>query len=135
MLQRETLASFRVFTLNLDPDEITKATGIIPVSFHRRGDHPRNNLKYAAYTHNLWALESDLSRAKDIEAHLDHLLSKVEGWKEYFSSLTEADLDFFVTVFNKNGIQLSPQILLRIAQMGVGLGVTIYPGQDEVIEI
>jgi len=51
----------------------------------------------------------------------------------YLQSLAQrAKMDFYSTIFNKNGVQLSPQTLKRITNLGAGLGVTVYPGEDAV---
>lgn len=131
----ETFVSFRIRLGDLDPEAITTAMGLAPSRSHRKGEHPHGENKFAAYQEGLWILRSGLPRDPPIESHLEALLAILEPKATVIKEITRfAEIDFYATIYNKNGFQLSPQITARVANLGAGLGVTVYPGNDEAAE-
>ena len=128
----ETRVSFRLSAPGLDPDAITKDIGLTPDYTHREGDHPRGNPKYAAYKTGMWALDSKLPLEEPLESHVNALLSTLEPKQAYIRAWAEhAEADFYSTIFDMNGCQLSSQTLTRLANLGAGLSITVYSGNDE----
>ena len=130
----ETFVSFRIIEENLDPDEITKKLALIPDDIHRKGERRRKPTA-APYRKGTWVLRSPLSKEKDLESQLEGLLRILEPRSSLLQDLSShVEIDFYATIYNINGFQLSTQIINRIAKLGAGLGVTIYPGYDKVVE-
>ena len=128
----ETRVSFRICAPELDIEDITQSLHLTPDMTHRRGEHPRGNSKYAPYKQAMWSVDSKLSPVEPLESHLLVLLSMLEPNQSYLQSLAQrTEMDFYSTIFNKNGVQLSPQTLKRITNLGAGLGVTVYPELSE----
>ena len=130
--QVETYVSFRISGLDLDIAEITSRLNLAPNATHRVGERPRDNSRFAPYRQSQWSLDSKLSLSESLEAHLLALLNLLEPHCDYLQALAKvAEVNFYSTVFNKNGMQLSAQVLRRIAELGSGFTLTIYPGSDE----
>ena len=122
-----TMVSFQVFSPNLLPEDVARNLGE-PDHLHRLGDYPHNDLRYSAYKHGMWSIDSKVPVGQPLEVHLDSLLSILEPKQGYIKSLGRiATVDFYCDLFGQIGFQLSPQILKRIADLGAALGVTVYP--------
>ena len=64
--------SFRIFGVNLVPEDVTRELGISPTYVHHLGE--RFNPRYSAFEHGMWSLASSLDSDMSLEAHLDALL-------------------------------------------------------------
>jgi Domain of unknown function (DUF4279) len=127
VIRSRSLVSFRIFATGLDPDEITKSLGLVPDHKHHTGDHIRGNPERPQYKHGMWSISSTLQPEALFEEHLDDLLRRLEPKTseiKYLSS--QVTVDFFCSLFDQNGFQLSPSILARIAGLGAMFGVDIY---------
>lgn len=124
---------FRIFSPNLDPEDVSRNLGLSPDHSHYQGDYPQGKPTFTAYRHGMWLLRSKLPNEHSLETHLGDLLSILESKQSYIKALAQsATVDFSCTLYSQNGFQLSPQILSRIANLGAILGVVVYPGDSEV---
>jgi hypothetical protein len=143
------LASFRLSGDALDPDAITRATGLTPDRAHRKGEQrPASDPQREAgrrelppWRSGLWSLnsESALPRTDNhLEDHLNWLLGQLEPVAEVITQLCVDDdltADFFSGYFmhqSNSGFEFSARTLARIVALGATLGVDIYgPDPDD----
>ena len=128
-----TTVTFRAFSPNLSPEEVTRNLGEIPDHVHHPGDHPKNNPKFAAYRHGMWLIHSKVPADQPLEVHLDSLLSILEPKQAYVRTLAQhATIDFYCVLFWQSGFELSPQTLKRLANLEATFGVVVYPDDSGV---
>jgi hypothetical protein len=142
------LASFRLRGDALNPDAITRATGLTPHRAHRKGDHrPSSDRRLEAgrpelppWRSGLWSLhsESALPRTDNhLEDHLNWLLDQLEPVVEVVKQFCADDdltADFFCGYFmhqSNSGFALNTRTLSRIVALGATLGVDIYGPDPE----
>ena len=132
---RRRAASFRLMGDGLDPDAITRITGLEPKHAYRKGDRRiRQDGSTAAFRKGLWSLDTsgEVPDEVDLDTHLAWLLDRLEPSAEDLRALmVEQGLaaDFFCGYFMggwNNGFALSPRTLARIAALGAELGLDIY---------
>jgi hypothetical protein len=132
-------ASFRLIGPLLDPDAVTRATGLTPEVSHRKGDphvgaHGR---QYQPWPTGVWSLSSEQGLPgsdKHLDDHLAWLLDQLEPHAgDLRRSRTEQQLtaDFYCSYFMgqaNSGFELSAAILARIVALGLdaSVGVDIY---------
>lgn len=122
-----TTASFRIFSSEIDPEEITEALGVQPDRVHHIGEYPGNNATRPPYEDNMWIVKSKLSEEESLEHHLSALLSLLEPRQEYLRKVSSSvSIDFFCGLFSKNGFLLSANILKQIGKLGADLVLDIY---------
>jgi hypothetical protein len=119
-----TKTSLRIFSTDLNPDEITRQLGIEPAFKYKLGDIHGPTIR----KNGMWILASILNEEEKLEDHLIHLLNLVEPHQSYLFELSKhAKIDFFCGVFNHLNIFLTPQTMSRIAALGGTLDVSVYP--------
>jgi hypothetical protein len=130
-------ATFRVMGPALDPDKITRATGLAPDEAHRRGDPRRRG---DPFREGLWSVRSSPPMPQlgnHLEDHLCWLLDRVEPHAEQLRRICEQDrlrVDFYCgyTMCQTNsGLELTAAMLARIAALGASLGLDIYGANIE----
>jgi hypothetical protein len=132
-------ASFRLMGALLDPDAITRATGLTPSICHRKGEphvgsHGR---EYAPWREGLWCLNSEQElpdSGNHLDDHLTWLLDRLHPQAMALRRLAaeqrlRADLGcgYFMGQSN-SGFVVSPRNLARIVELGLdaSLGFDIY---------
>ena len=131
-------ASFRLMGDRLDPDSITRATGLTPAVAHRKGDlraPSPSGASYAPWRSGIWCLRSDHGLAETgnhSEDHLTWLLDQLEPHAETLTRLRaeqglRADIycGYFMGQAN-SGFGLTARTVGRIAALGADFGVDIY---------
>jgi hypothetical protein len=136
-----TVVSFRIFNPDLDPINVSQELELTPEHMHNRGDFPKGNPRYAPYKHGMWILRSKLPGQKPLDEHLKDILSVLEPKKEIILKLAKSNtVDFYCSLFEQNGFNLSPEILAGISDIGAALRVSFSAfieddsdvvGQDE----
>ena len=115
-----TIVSFRVFSPDLDPNEVTQVLQMNPDSMHQKGDYPRGDPKYSPYKHGMWTLESKIAKEEP--------LIVLEPQREGLQELSQHHIvDFYCSLFWQNGYDLPAQLVKRMAGIGAGIGVSVYP--------
>jgi hypothetical protein len=148
-------ASFRLRGDALDPEAITRATGLTPHQAHRKGDRrpsserrrARGRPELPPWRSGLWSLHSEraLPRTDNhLEDHVAWLLDQLEPLAEVLTQFRLDDdltADFFCGYFmhqSNGGFEFSSRTLGRIVALGATLGVDIYgpdPDDEDRIEI
>jgi hypothetical protein len=142
-------ASFRLHGDALDPDAITRATGLTPHQAHRKGDlRPSSDRRREAgrpelppWRSGLWSLHSETALPRTdnhLEDHLNWLLDQLEPAADVLKQFCVDDdltADFFCGYFmhqSNSGFVFSTRTLARIVALGATLGVDIYgPNPDD----
>lgn len=128
----QTFVSFRISSENLVPDDITRTLGITPNTAHHKGD-PRRKPEFAPYRTGIWSIDSGLPRESDLETHLNAFLQVLEPKAAVLLELSRSvKLDFYATLFDIGGVELSADMMGRMAKLGASFGTTIYPGGERL---
>lgn len=129
---------------DVDPEQVTFATGILPHLWYRIGDpyigrisgHAQRRLRREA---GRWALNSlQLTESKDPEDHIDAILNHVDGAKHIFYDLslkTRNGVGGWITYAkyaDDPSMGLAAKQVRRLAELGawVSLRISILPGES-----
>jgi hypothetical protein len=129
MNKQWTIASLRITSEVLTPEQISDKLGTQPTKVARRGElSSKRNTSSSRRTVSTWLLNSTLDQSAPVEDHLDHLIDVVEGHKSQLAALEGIELDIVLSYrFSaQGGLYLSVAILERMVGLGVGLGMDMY---------
>jgi hypothetical protein len=134
-----TVISFMLSDDNLDPDIITANLGVKPDKSWRRGDKPYLNgftqNEMPRHTFGRWLLNPHCSPYEDFEEQLDKLIKRLEVLPPILKEYIEAFDGGFVVGYSSGevsiGFNLSPQIIQRMAALGLSIVFDIYPIEPE----
>jgi hypothetical protein len=128
--------TLRVSAPDLDPDTITRRLGVKPTFAARRGDQRPSKYQVIVQGVGIWLLELPSSTEWELSDAISELLrplpDDVAVWKEIAA---EAQVDVFcglhLSDWNR-GVDLSPELLVRLGERGIGLTFDIYfDGPDD----
>jgi hypothetical protein len=133
-IQNSTV-SLRLFGDDLEPAEVSSLLGSQPTEARKKGELIAHSRYHRQARTGSWLLKSRLDRntdlAKQIEALLNLVTSDVAVWRK----LTERySVDLFCGVFldaDNRGFDLSPHLVLRLAERGLSIGFDIYGPASE----
>jgi hypothetical protein len=124
-------ASLRVFSDHLTPEELAAALGIRPDDSYRVGDRVSQRANPTAVRKtNAVFIHSGLAKSSPLEDHLSALLAKLGNAGGLRSLAGRAKMDVFCGFSSGNGqggFTLSPELLSRLAALGVEVGFDLYP--------
>jgi hypothetical protein len=136
--------TFRLTGDTLDPQRVTQRLEIAPSRAYARGERSGTRGGRDWYWRaGLWALRSTMPEGSELEDHLQALLDQLEPRAQIIRDFLAEGCaaDFFCGLFLDHlneGVELSPQILGRVAALGATLGLDIYglseDGDDERAE-
>jgi hypothetical protein len=133
--------SFRIMGAEVDPDKITRATGLTPDFAHRRGEPTGKERGPAQWREGQWSLYSSPPLPEDgnhLEDHLRSLLDRLEPHVQALRRICEEDglrADFSCGYFMgqaNSGFGISPGTLAGIAALGADFGVDTYSENVDV---
>jgi Domain of unknown function (DUF4279) len=111
-----------------DPSIVTSRIGLSPTSAWRRGDPMPDTT--ATRNHSRWSFQSPLPLDTHVEKHLAALLPLLEA---HAASIRECAAEFSVeiccAIYYEDftpGIHLWPEVLQRIAALGIPLDLDLY---------
>ncbi len=123
----DTIVSLRIFAPELNPTVVTQQLGITPDRQHLKGDHPKNNPRYAAYKDGMWIIGSHVSREAPLEMHLQAVCNRLLLVRSQLETLRQtAIVDFYCTIFASDTVALSAAVLQDMATLGVEFGASMY---------
>ena len=124
----KTTVTLRIFAPELDPEEVTRNLDLEPNHKHKLGDPiPKRSGSVNVYKHGMWTVDSKLPETEVLVSHLDSLLSDIEPKQEYIKTLASyATVDLYCVLYDQSGFELPPDILHRIADLGITFGVVLY---------
>jgi hypothetical protein len=132
-------ASFRLMGPLLDPEAVTRETGLPPDVSHRKGDPhigPRGR-QYAPWPNGMWKLSSEQGLSESgnrLDDHLSWLLDRLEPHVHVlrrFRAAQQLTADFYCGYFmgqSNSGFDFSDATLKRIVALGLdaSVGIDIY---------
>jgi hypothetical protein len=138
-----TMAEFRVYPGDINPDEVTQMLGLEPTSTQRMGGQSTNSLgRVRISKKNGWFLSSENSiDSLDLRRHLDWLLEKIEPSAEAITQL-QRTTGVSMTVHcvwwsahGEGGPTLWPIQMRRLAALDLecGFEIAFYGSYDEQV--
>ena len=135
----EVAVTFRFVGDTLQPGEITALMALKPTLAHAKGDpvakHPGRK-QPTGY----WGLDSTLASSCSLDEHLRHLLSQLESRVATIADIKRRECTaslycaYFISTVTGSLIQLGPDLLERVAALGVPLEVHLYSDIDTAEE-
>ena len=125
--------SFRIFSDDIIPDEISKNLNLKPDKSHKKGEfHHNPALKdRVRYKDNMWLIKSKIDETNDLEAHLKHLLDRLLPHASYLRKISYSnEIDFYCGIFLSENMSasmyLEANLLEKISAIGADISVTTY---------
>lgn len=130
--------SFRIIGDDLEPDKITLLLGIKPDIAHKKGDSSTGKSKsgkiinYTPFKFGLWCINSKLDKYDRLQDHMLNILERIEPKKDVLVKLANEGfkMDFYCGYFfstkDQAGISINNELLKRIAELGIDLGINLY---------
>jgi hypothetical protein len=135
---RKTFATLRIYHDTVEPPEVTAVLGIKPTDFVRRGDTHGPSNRAATYKINGWFLSSENTvSSQDSLRHIEWLLPLVEPRRSQLGALREQGHRmeiscYWLSASGHGGPTLTPDVMRRVAELGLGLSFDVYfGGRDE----
>jgi hypothetical protein len=127
-----TALTFRVFSQDLAPEDITRSLGLEPTATVVKGSLVSPNSPNSARAQaNLWRLDSGLAPTDTLSAHISAMLDRLESRAPAQERLAaQCELDFFVgfsTESQQAGDVLTHDVLARLARLPIDLVLDLYP--------
>lgn len=132
-------ASYVLRGEDLDPDEITRLTGLTPGLTFRRGDEKRwhsgprkgeliNNRRH---DHGAWFLESGLSDSDEFHEHLDALLDLMRPrWDTFVKLGQRYGAEVWIAIYLREAqgplVQVLPDVAGSFAELNATLSFDLY---------
>lgn len=130
-----TTLTFRIFSEELSPEEISHALGLEPTATRAKGEllSPTNPTSMRAKA-NLWRLDSGVAPTGTLTAHLSAMLDVVEAKGAALQELSrQCRFDFFAGFSSENqqaGDVVSHAVLARLAKWPIDLVLDLYPPSE-----
>ncbi len=123
-------ASLRIFGGTLQPEEIGSALGLKATHTYLKGEL-LSPAHASVRQESGWLLQSPLSNRSDMVEHLKWLLDSLEPKRDVIRELSgkyRVDLFCgFASMNGQGGFTLDSVTLARLAELGVPLGLDLYP--------
>lgn len=125
--------SVRFFGEQLDLDAVTAAVGLGPSYTGRMGEHIRGNPRYAIHRTSVWVRSYDEDQASPFFIQIADFLDQLQVRADAIRALTaqpdiKAELFLgFASSNGQGGFALPPSLLARLADLGIGLSLDLYP--------
>jgi hypothetical protein len=120
----------------LEVSELNSRLGVNPTNVGRKGEHIRQNPRYALHESDLWTWDCPSSADVPFETQLEEVLARLEPAQDYLRSLfasRDATGELFLgfSSVNGQGGAFFPSALLgRIASLGLSLSLDLYPPES-----
>jgi Domain of unknown function (DUF4279) len=130
--QEEAPVAFIISGVGLDIEGISQALGLTPTHAHRRGEL---NMIGRPFPHDMWMLNSGLSDAEPLDAHLKWLIETLGPHYDLIRSLkSNAEISIYCGLNCENdqcGFSLTTDALTIFTELGIPMEVTILFGCDD----
>lgn len=127
-MKDEHIVRLKVRSVSRTHEELTSAIGLVPDKTWRIGDF--RSVTTIKEECNGWVLDSGLSRADEISAHIDRLIFRIAANVPNIKRLAASeDIEISIVMYAKSakaGMNLSKQHLEFIAALGGTLDVDLY---------
>ena len=130
----ESSVSLRFFGDDLDPDIMTTIMAVCPTISHRKGDIFRGETYDKIQKTGSWRYRTQRSAGISLEEQMNNLFNLLPADLEVWRELKKFDPNLFCGLWLKEwnrSLDLSSEILMRIAERGLRIGLDIYFDGDE----
>jgi Domain of unknown function (DUF4279) len=130
----ECSVSLRFFGDDLDPDVMTTIMGVCPTISYRKGDIFRGKTYDKIQKTGSWRYRTQRVGDISLEEQMNNLFNLLPADLEVWRELKKFDPDLFCGLWIKEwnrSLNLSSEILIRIAERGLRIGLDIYFDGDE----
>ena len=132
----QTYATFRIFSDDLLPAEITNILNFIPTKSHHKGQSKGKSGRYK-YKSNGWFYGTeDLVNSRDTRAHIDEILTALQNRKDAILKLQQLGcqmdiINYFVS-YGQGGPCLEPEQMVLLGDLKIGIWWdTYFTDKDE----
>ena len=135
---KQTGASLRISTGEVNPDFISSALQTLPTVQHLKGDHSSKlNLKSYVFEESIWIYRSPSPDSAELHEHIENLLDLLESKHEALELIRSRVtlMDIFCMFSSENGqgsMELDPVLLERLAKQKISLILDLYPPSASV---
>jgi hypothetical protein len=124
---RHIEVSFRIIAEDLNPTEISERLRLQPDESNVKGEVPAGRRPLSPFRTGSWQLHSHLDPAEKFEAHLMHILDRLEPCKEDLRKIAQsAHLDFYCKIENESAFLLSAEVLGKIGDIKAELYAAFF---------
>lgn len=125
-------AAIRIYSKELDIQQISDILNINPNSYKEKGAYVNDKLKIGAIREEyLWVLESGLETTESLETHIVKLLEIIETNVNQFKLLSKnCFIELFCGFGSENGqgsLVLDSSILKRLTAIPIDIILDLYP--------
>jgi hypothetical protein len=125
----ETKVTLSLRSLDLDPEEVTRSTGIMPTRSRRRGDAVGSG-RSETHLDGFWSYEHKVLAPEEANAALSQLLGLLPADDAFWSSLREEhdvtlSLTMVVKAWNR-GFALDAGLVQELGRRGLALVFEVY---------
>lgn len=124
-------ASFSVLGSTLDPEQITAALSLTPDTAFKAGDLRGKTAN--KWQHGFWSISTESEvQSQKLEEHIAWLLDKLEPVSRQLADIRDSSeiharvFCFWETDRMNDGIELSPDLMGRLARLNLQVGIDIY---------
>lgn len=137
----KSTVTLRIMGKDLIPGEITKLLGASPTHAQRKGDEivgeKTGHVRIAKI--GMWQLCSSNREPEDLDAQIEEILSQMTQDLTKWQDITKKyRADLFCGLFmhgSNEGLTISSRSLAALGARGIEMGLDIYAGDDEGIEV
>ncbi len=129
-INKHLFATFILRGKGLNPQEVTDSLGVNPSKSFKRGDWRTETERW---TRNFWSLTSqDKIQSDDLSTHIEWLLNQFEQVNNKLIEILKRDgveseiSCFWIFPTEHEELEISSELLSRIASLGVNLNFDIY---------
>jgi hypothetical protein len=121
--------NFRITGENLDFDEISEITGLVPSKVYRKGDEFSTKYFNHVSSTDCWLTDYEIPEERSLKEALTEFLLPFMKNKEYISNLAKKQcIEVWISIYPINrqmNIQISRQEIAMLAELNVELGIVI----------
>jgi hypothetical protein len=136
-MESEIYAYFSLIGKELDPEEITAKTGIIPTKTWRVGDLINLRAKLRK-KHSGWSVYSSVEKTADLEEHLKSILALLQrGWLPLVELSKCYKAEIACVIYYRSGsvpaIHFDKSIIDKVHQLNAEIDVDFYVLPEEMM--
>ena len=124
-------AAFVATSKTLSLNQIQEIIGLPPSRFHNIGDPVSSRSSTPVHNRDYYSIQSKSLESESMEQHIEEILSLLEPRMDAIRRLSsEANLCLFCGFSSGNGqggFGLSPELLSRLARLGLEVVLDLYP--------
>lgn len=130
-------AALRIFGDDLIPEDVSNLLGAKPTKSKMKGDEKvcKTSGKVRIATTGSWHLHAEKREPEDLNAQIAEILSQLTSDLAVWEKLCKSyKVDMFCGLFMghwNDGLSLSPETMLALAQRRIHLNLDIYRGSDD----